>query len=281
MKTWNGAQNISGNKHTVALCDFQKKKVFFICDFKNKARQQKFLPQKLKKNLRKKFWVELQHQSVRKNFLGYTPVKVTNVELISQSLISSGTQSELQKQQHICCCFFFNRKVYFNLAKKRRPMLFWELHRSINLWARFFFHRGKFFLFCFDCLHWPGTVHLKRWCSKSCPEKETEFTNCFSNPVQTWSNWKFNQTINPFSWRMIKRNLDQWEGGQFISMFVFFKLREQSKMKVLSTEIEDVVSFTFWLIYSKMENIKLNATKFRHNKYETFFYSSSSNSNVA
>ena len=104
-----GAQNIFGNKHTVALCDFQKKKVFFICDFNNQARQQKFLPQKLKKNLRKKFWVDLQHQSVRKNFFGYTTVKITNVELISQSLISSGTQSELQKQQHICCCFFFQQ----------------------------------------------------------------------------------------------------------------------------------------------------------------------------
>ena len=43
-------------------------------------------------------------------------------------------------------------------------------------------------------------------------------------------------------------------------------------MKVLSTDIEVVVSFTFdWLNYSKMENIELNATKFRHNKYETFF----------
>ena len=50
-----GAQNIFENKHTVAICDFQKKKGFFICDFKNQARQQKFLPQKLKKNLRKKF----------------------------------------------------------------------------------------------------------------------------------------------------------------------------------------------------------------------------------
>ena len=108
-----GAENFFGNKHTVAFCDFQKKKVFFICDFKNQARQQKFLPQKLKKNLRKKFWVELQHQSVRKNFLGYTPVKVTNVELISQSLISSGTQSELQKQQHICCFFLFLRNIHW------------------------------------------------------------------------------------------------------------------------------------------------------------------------
>ena len=43
-------------------------------------------------------------------------------------------------------------------------------------------------------------------------------------------------------------------------------------MKVLSTEIEVVVSFAFGrLNYSKIENIELNATKFRHNKYETFF----------
>ena len=43
-------------------------------------------------------------------------------------------------------------------------------------------------------------------------------------------------------------------------------------MKVLSTEIEVVVSFAFGLLnYSKMENIELNATKFRYNKYETFF----------
>ncbi len=49
-----GAQNIFGNKHTVALCDFQKKKVFFIGDFNNQARQQKFLPQKLKKKPQKK-----------------------------------------------------------------------------------------------------------------------------------------------------------------------------------------------------------------------------------
>ena len=81
---------------------------------------------------------------------------------------------------------------------------------------------------------------------------------------------------------MIKRKLDEWEGGQFISMFDFFELREEAKMKVLSTEIEVAVSFTFgWLNYSKMENIELNATKFWYNKYETFFYSSSSNSNVA
>ena len=38
------------------------------------------------------------------------------------------------------------------------------------------------------------------------------------------------------------------------------------------TVIEVVVSVTFgWLNYSKMENIELSATKFRHNKYETFF----------
>jgi hypothetical protein len=37
-------------------------------------------------------------------------------------------------------------------------------------------------------------------------------------------------------------------------------------------DIEVVINFTFgWLNYSKMENIELNATKFRHNKYEKIF----------
>jgi hypothetical protein len=47
-------------------------------------------------------------------------------------------------------------------------------------------------------------------------------------------------------------------------------LRRRNKDK--GADIEVVVKFTFgWLNYSKMENIELNATNFRHNKYETFF----------
>jgi hypothetical protein len=64
-----GAQNIFGNKDTVALCDVEKKKVFFICDFNNQARQQKFLPQKLKKNLRKKFELTCNISLSEKTFL--------------------------------------------------------------------------------------------------------------------------------------------------------------------------------------------------------------------
>ena len=153
-----GAQNIFGNKHTVAFCDFQKKKVFFICDFKNQARQQKFLPQKLKKKPQKKILSWVATSVCQKKLFGSHTcesnqrwIDFTKFNLAWNSIGTSEAATHW-------LFFFFNRKVYFNLGKKRRPMLFWELHRSINLWARFFFHRSKFFLFCFDCLRWPETV---------------------------------------------------------------------------------------------------------------------------
>ena len=73
----------------------------------------------------------MQHQSVKKNFLGYTPVKVTNVELISQSLISSGTNcwnsiGTSEAATHLLLFFFFSTEKSTLIWQKKGDQWFFE-----------------------------------------------------------------------------------------------------------------------------------------------------------